>query len=110
MKQRYRLFRRRGGVFYTSDTVTGKQQSLKTDKRDEALRLLHAKNEAERQPAINLQIARAYLMVSDPGVSARTWQQVMEEVGKCKKGSTRERWDRAIKEKPFDIIRDRIVS
>src|ERR1043166_7185877 len=106
MKQRYRLFRRRGGVFYSVDNVTGKQISLKTEKEDEALRLVNARNEAERQPVINLQIARAYLMVSDPAAVTRTWQHVMDEMGKLKKGVTRERWDRAMKEGPFDRIRN----
>jgi len=100
------LFRRRGGVFYTFDNVTGKQISLNTENEEEALRLVNAKNEAERQPVINLQIARAYLMVSDPAAATRTWQHVMDEMGKLKKGVTRERWDRAMKESPFDRIRD----
>ena len=61
MKQRYRLFRRRGGVFSSFDNVTKKQISLKTNDKGEASRLIQAKNEAERQPVINLQIARDYL-------------------------------------------------
>ena len=58
MRQRFILFKR-GEVFYGEDTTTGKQYSLHTRDRAEAGRLLNAKNEAERQPAINLQIARA---------------------------------------------------
>ena len=47
---------------------------LKTNDED-ALRLVNAKNEAERQPVINnLQIARAYLMVSDPAAATRRIQ------------------------------------
>jgi len=106
MKQRYRLFRRRGGVFYTFDNVTTKQLSLKTEDEEEAKRLVNAKNEAERQPVINRQIARAYLMVSDPSAATRTWQHVMDEMGKLKKGVTRERWERGMREEPFDRIRD----
>src|SRR5437667_9272343 len=57
MNQRFRLYRRKhGGRFYVHDSVTGKQESLKTTERTEALRVLHAKNEAEKQPAINLQM------------------------------------------------------
>ena len=59
MKQRYRLLRGRGGVFYPVDNLTGKQLSLKTTDDTEAERLLSAKNEVKRQPVINLQIARA---------------------------------------------------
>src|SRR5688500_11949117 len=105
MKQRYRLFQRTGGVFYCVDNVTRKQISLKTKDRDEAQRLLHAKNEAERQPAVNLQIARAYLLASDSGIATRTWQGVMDEMAKAKKGPTLARWHTAMKEAPFDIIR-----
>jgi len=70
MKQRFRLYRRkRGGRFYVHDSLTGKQDSLGTSDRAEAWRLLHARNEAEQQPAVNLQIARAYLAASDPQVA-----------------------------------------
>ena len=69
MKQRFRVYRRkRGGRFYVHDNVTGRQESLKTTDRTEALRVLHAKNEADKQPAINLQIARAYLAAGDPSI------------------------------------------
>ena len=78
MRQRFILFKR-GEVFYGEDTTTGKQSSLHTRDRAEAGRLLNTKNEAERQPAINLQIARAYLAASDPQIAARTWQHVMDE-------------------------------
>ena len=75
MKQRFRLYRRKNGNrFYLHDSVTGKQESLGTNERTEAQRLLHSRNEAERQPAVNLQIARAYLAASDPHVATRTWQ------------------------------------
>jgi hypothetical protein len=68
MKTRYRLIRRgnRSGAFYCVDTKTGKRTSLATTKEDEAIQIVQARNQAERQPLINLQIARAYLMASDP--------------------------------------------
>ncbi len=59
MKARFRMFRR-GKVFWCQDNGTGKQETLGTKDREAALRVLHAKNEAARQTAINLQIARAY--------------------------------------------------
>ena len=76
MKTRYRLIRRgnRHGAFYCVDTRTGKRTSLDTSIEDEAQQIIQAKNQAERQPIINLQIARAYLMASDPNVASRTWQ------------------------------------
>ena len=65
MKARYRLFRR-GNVYWAQDNETGKQISLKTKVKAVAQRLLRAKNEAFEQPQLNLQIARAYLVASDP--------------------------------------------
>ncbi len=61
MKTRYRLIRRgvRNDVFYCVDTKTGKRASLQTGSKDEARQIIEAKNQAERQPLINLQIARA---------------------------------------------------
>jgi len=41
---------------------------LDTDDLRKAQRLLHAKNEAFQQPAINLQIAKAYLTASEPQI------------------------------------------
>jgi integrase len=108
MTQRYRLFRRRG-YYYAHDRVTGRQESLHTSQPLEAKRLLHAKNEADHQPAINLQIARAYLAAADPGVTERTWQQVMEEIIKLKEGSTRHRWETAINDSAFDSMRRLVV-
>ncbi len=106
MKQRYRLYRRScSGRFYLHDNVTGKQESLGTTDRIEALRLLHSKNEADRQPAINLQIARAYLAAGDPDIMTRTWQIVMDEMVKTKQGSTRERYVRSFKERALDSLR-----
>lgn len=107
MRQRYRLYRRKkGGRYYIHDDATGKQDSLHTSDRVAALRLFHSRNEAEQQPAVNLQIARAYLAASDPQISTRTWQFVMEEMVKLKNGETQHRWQTAIKDKAFNLIRD----
>ena len=75
MKQRYRLFLRRKSVFYAFGKVTKTFESLGTKDRDEAQRLVIAKNEALKQPAMNLSLARVYLRHSDPLVAKRTWQQ-----------------------------------
>jgi hypothetical protein len=58
MNQRFVLFRR-AGVFYCEDRTTRKQTSLRTRDKQEALTLLHARNESVRQPVLKLQIARA---------------------------------------------------
>ncbi len=109
MKAKYRLFERASGVFYIEDTETKRQESLQTKDKDVAHRLWHAKNEAHEQPAINLQIARAYLAATDVQITTRTWQHVMEEMTKHKSGSTLNRWLIAVKDKAFDSIRDRVL-
>jgi integrase len=106
MRQRYRLYKRKnGGRYYIHDDATGKQESLGTSDRATALRLFHSRTEAEKQPAINLQIARAYLVASDPAISTRNWQFVMDEMVKLKQDETQRRWKTAIKDKAFDGIR-----
>ena len=106
MKQRFILFRR-NGVFYAEDTTTGKQASLRTKDEGEALTLLHSKNEAHRQPAINLQIAKSYLAATDESFVKRTWREVMAEFVKLKKGSNHPRSERAVADPAFDLIRDK---
>lgn len=108
MKSRFILFRR-GDVFYCEDTTTGKQTSLRTKIESEAQTLLHTKNEAMRQPAMNLQIAQVYLQHSDTGLAGRTWQHVMDTMTPLKTGPTQERWIAATKDKAFDHIRDRTL-
>ncbi len=95
MKPRFTLFRR-GRTFYCQDTIDGRQTSLRTTDEGEANILLHARNEAYRQPTLNLHIARAYLSATDPEVGKRTWQSVMDEMGKTKQGPTLHRHQSAI--------------
>jgi integrase len=52
-------------------------------------------------------IARAYVSASDPAALTRTWQFVMDQMAKGKKGSTLARWNVAMASHPFDLIRDR---
>src|SRR5258708_6969450 len=85
MKSRFILFRR-AGVYYSEDTTTRKQISLRTKDEGEAQTLLHVKNESFRQPVLNLHIARTYLPASDPEVAKRTWRLPMGEMTKTKSG------------------------
>jgi hypothetical protein len=87
------------------DTQTKKRTSLKTNNEDEAQQIVDAKNQAERQPALNLQIARAYLAGSDSGINTRTWLDALNHLVKMKHGANQERWRRAIPDKAFDLIR-----
>lgn len=105
MRPRCRLYRR-NGIYYVHDHLTGKQESLGTRHRSAALRLLAAKNEAHQWPALNIQLARVYLTATDPSLAVRTWDNVLEEVIKTKRGPTRSRWEVARKDPAFDTIRD----
>ena len=109
MNNRYRVFRRGWGTYYCEDLVTKQQTSLKTRNKDEAFRLVAAKNETEVAPAFSLQLARVYWKAGDPAAAKRTWQHVMDEIPKLKKEETKIRWLRAIKDKALDSIRDRVV-
>lgn len=111
MKTRYRLIRRglRSGGFYCVDTNTGKRTSLGTSIKDDARQIVEAKNQAERQPVLNLQIAKAYLAGTDSGITTRTWQHVFEAVIAGKHGANQFRWQTAAKDKAFDVIRHLVV-
>ena len=111
MKTRYRLIRRgiRGNRFYCVDTQTGLRTSLGTDNENEARQIIEAKNQSERQPVLNLQIAKAYLKGTDPGVSIRTWQDAIEIMIDSKQGSNQERWKRAKLDKAFNLIRHKPI-
>lgn len=91
MTNRYRLFRRSNSVYYLHDSRSGKQFSLKTINLAEAEELLHARNSAERQPMLNLEIGRAYLVGADPRMAERTWSDVMKEYATHGRPSTQER-------------------
>ena len=106
MKTQFKLFQR-SGVYYCEDTTSGKQSSLRTKDKADALRLLHAKNGAAHQPAMNLQIAQVYLHHSDPALTARTWQQVMETMISFRAGSNLLRWQGAVKDKALEPLRQR---
>src|SRR5438552_7568760 len=109
MKQRYRVFLRPWGTYYFEDLVTGKQETLKTRDKNEAFRLVAARNENEEAPAFSLHLARVYWKAGDPAGASRTWQHVMDEIPKLKKGNTRSRWLTAIKDKAMDSVRDLVV-
>ena len=109
MKNRYRVFRRGWGTYYCEDLRTGKQESLKTRDKEQAYRLVAAKNETEDAPAFSLHLARVYWKAGDPAAAKRTWQEVMDQIPRLKKGNTRDRWLTAIKDKAFDAIRNLVV-
>ncbi len=105
MTQRYRKFKRSWGTWYAFDNATGNSVSLKTRVQTEAELKVHARNETERQPSINLGLAKVYLNATDPKLATRTWQEVMENIVTKKTDETRLRWETAIKDRNFDCIR-----
>ena len=111
MKTRFRLIRRgiRGGLFYCVDTHTRKRVSLRTTDADSAQQMVLAKNQAERQPALNLQIAKAYLAGRDNGIATRTWQHALDELIATKQGANQHRWTTAAKDKALKPILPGII-
>src|SRR5262245_16755761 len=109
MKQKFRLYRRGASDrYYAQDNTTGKQESLGTTNRAEALRLLCALNEAEYQPAFNGHLARTYLSAGDPEIAKRNWQWVMDALVKSKTAwskSTHDRYLSSVSEKALDPVR-----
>jgi integrase len=105
----YRMFSRKG-VFYAQHNSTGKQETLGTKNRQEAEKLLAAKNAAENNRLLNLALAKVYISVSDPKLGTRTWKDVMDHL--CSKGkeSTRDRRRREMATKPLQKLRDKIVT
>lgn len=91
------------------DSTTGKRTSLQTSSEDEARQIVQARNQAERQPALNLQIAKAYLAGTDSGVSQRTWQHALEALTATKRGANHRRWRSAGNDRAFDLIRDKVI-
>jgi integrase len=106
MKAKYWLCKRKNG-FFSFDSETGKRESLQTGDMEEAKRIIRAKNDAATQPAINISIAKAYLVGTDPKLVERTWAFVMQEFCAVKKDSTRLRRERAIKSPAFNFIRNK---
>jgi hypothetical protein len=109
MKKRYCLIRRscRGGTFYSHDLQTGKRESLETKDQTEAETLINAWNEAQRQPFINLQIAKAYLCAMDEKLIRRTWAEVFDAIIGLRQGATQTRWKTAKNDKSFKPILDK---
>ena len=103
MKKRYRLTRRgsRGDTLYCVDSTTGKRTSLNTSDEDAAEQIVLAKNQAERQPALNLQIAKAYMAGTDRGTATRTWKDAIESLTAMKQGANQERWRRVLSDQAF---------
>jgi hypothetical protein len=91
------------------DKTTGKRTSLHTTNEDEARQLVEAKNNSDRQPVLNLQIAKAYLAGTDNGITTRTWQNAIESLTHTKQGANQQRWRTAAKDKAFVPLLPRVI-
>jgi len=111
VKARYRLIRRgsRGGAYYCVDTETGQRSSLGVIAEDEAQQIVQAKNQARRQPMLNLQIAKAYLVGTDSAITTRTWQQAIEALINTKYDANRIRWQRVLKDPALAPLWSRVI-
>src|SRR6202142_1789198 len=111
MKRHYRLIRRgsRGDTFYCVDSKTSKRTSLNTADEGSAKQIVEAKNQAERQPVLNLQIAKAYLAGTDNGLNKRTWRNAIETLTSMKQGANQERWRRVAKDKAIALLFPRVI-
>jgi len=104
MQNKYRMFRRGGGVYYAKDKISGQAKSLETKDRCQAERLLAAKNQAAEQPHFNLSMARVYLSEKNPELVQRTWDDVMREMELSFHGPTLRRWQTQMRCAPFRIL------
>ncbi len=111
MKKRYRLIRRglRGGTFYCVDSKTKKRISLGKASEDEAQQIIDAKNQAERQPMLNLQIAKAYLSGTDAETSSRTWAKALEFHTLSKKDGNKKRWLTVAKDQALADLLPKVI-
>ena len=92
---------------YAEHVETRKQLSLQTSDEAEALRLLTAKNEAAQAPRLNLALARTYLSAHDQRMVERSRAEVMVEIIQRAKPNSRSRYERAMRDKAFELIRAR---
>ena len=105
MQERYRMFRRAGGNYYSRDKITRQSESLGTSDRSTAIHLLAARNQAAAQPQLNRTMARAYLSAKSPDLMTRTWAEVMEHYAQSGIASTQERKVRMFRSRPFATLR-----
>jgi integrase len=111
MKTRYRLTRRgsRGDTLYCVDNKSGKRTSLNRSDATAARQIVEAKNQAEYQPVLNLQIAKAYLAGADSGFKRRTWMEAMESLTAMKQGANQKRWRTVAKDRALAIVLPKVI-
>jgi integrase len=102
-KQRFRLYRR-NGTYYAHESDTGKQASLWTKDKTEAMGLLAARNQAVAQPILNVAMAKVYLSAKSPELLTRTWGELIELMMGGYTGATAVRWGKFRKSAPMRML------
>ena len=90
-------------------SASRKRTSLGTTHEEEARQVIEARNNAERQPVLNLQIAKAYLAGTDNGIATRTWQGAIDSLIATKQEANQHRWGTAAKDKGFVPLLHRVI-
>ena len=103
-RQKYRLFRRKNGTYYSFENDTGRQISLFTKDRGEATGLLAAKNQATAQPILNVAMAKVFLSAKSPELLTRTWGELIEVMMKGYTGATAVRWGKFRRSAPMRML------
>lgn len=107
MSQRFRLFKRGNGRFYSEDVLTGRQSSLRTKDRQEALLLLAAKNRAFTDSMLNRQLAKIYLQASDVELIHRSWNDIIDYFIQGRRDSRK--WKSIQQSEPFSVFRHTLL-
>jgi integrase len=108
MKKKFLLCKRRH-VFYLLDSDSGRRTSLQTSDREEAEKIVRARNDSLGKPALGLALAKAYLAAYDPTLAHRTWQEVMNEFSSRGQPQTRALRQRRLRDKAFEGIRHKAL-
>lgn len=108
MKNRYRKFRR-GKYWWSHDSQTGQQTTLKTKSKTDACRILDVMNQPYQSADFHLDMARTHLKQGDVKRITRTWQNVLDVICDTKTGNTRTRWQRVAKDKAIIPLLSRVV-
>lgn len=104
------MYQRAGGGFHIQNNQTGGQRSLGTNDKAAAQRLLEAENQVCQSAALNLELGKVYLRNADPTLATRTWREVMDELSTHGKATSQNRYQRGMKAKEFDLIRNKAAG
>jgi hypothetical protein len=101
--------RQRDLLFYCVDSKTGKRTSLGKVTKEEGRQIVDAKNQAERQPMFNLQLAKAYLAGTDAEMPKRTWQHALQVLTETKRDANKERWRRVATDRALSLLWVKVI-